>query len=74
MKYRFHPDADVELFEAVQYYEDVEPGLGQDFAVEVYSAVERALAYPRAWTILEGEVRRSLVRRFPLCCFVFRGE
>jgi len=62
MNFHFHPDAEAELSEAIQYYEDVELGLGQDFAVEVYSAVQRAIDYPRAWMVLEGEVRRSLVR------------
>lgn len=65
MSLRFHPAAEAEFSNAIQYYEDVEPGLGQDFAVEVYSAVQRAVAYPRVWVILEGEVRRALVRRFP---------
>lgn len=65
MSFHFHPDAEAELSEAIQYYENVEPGLGQDFAVEVYSAVQRAITYPNAWMVLEGEVRRSLVRRFP---------
>jgi len=65
VSFRFHPDAAAELAEAIQYYEDVEPGLGQDFAVEVYSAIQRATAYPHAWAILEGDIRRSLVRRFP---------
>lgn len=65
MSFRLHPDAEEELSEAIRCYEDVEPGLGQDFAVEIYSAVQRAVANPRAWTVLDGEVRRSLVRRFP---------
>lgn len=65
MGFRFHPAAEAEFSDAIGYYEDVDPGLGQDFAVEVYSAVERAVAYPRAWATLEGEVRRVLVRRFP---------
>ena len=65
MNFRFHPAAEAEFSDAIQYYEDAEPGLGQDFAVEVYSAVQRAVAYPRVWVVLEGEVRRSLVRRFP---------
>ncbi|MEX0950835.1 MAG: type II toxin-antitoxin system RelE/ParE family toxin, partial [Gammaproteobacteria bacterium] len=34
MSFRFHPDAEAELSEAIQYYENVESGLGQDFAVE----------------------------------------
>ena len=65
MSFRFHPAAEEEFSAAIRYYEDVESGLGQDFAVEVYSAVQRAVAYPQAWTALEGEIRRSLVRRFP---------
>lgn len=65
MSFHFHLDAESEFSEAIQYYEDVEPGRGQDFAIEVYSSVQRAIAYPRVWMVLEGRVRRSLVRRFP---------
>ena len=65
MIFNFHPDAEAELSEAIEYYENVEPGLGQDFAFEVNLAIQRAIAYPRAWVVLEGEIRRSLVRRFP---------
>jgi len=65
MSFRFHPDAETELFEAIQYCEDLEPGLGLSLAVEVSSAVQRIIAYPHAWMVLEGDVRRALVRRFP---------
>jgi len=44
MSIHFHPDAEAEFSAAIQYYENVEPGLGKDFAVEVYLAVQRALA------------------------------
>lgn len=65
MSFRFHPEAATELSEAVQYYEDVDQGLGQDFAGEALSAIQRAVTHPRAWTVLDDEVRRSLIRRFP---------
>ena len=65
MCFSFHPDAEKEFNEAVEYYEDIEPGLGYDFALEVYSAINRAINFPKAWGILEGGVRRSLVKRFP---------
>ena len=39
--------------------------MGYDFAVEVYSAIERTMAYAKAWPIVEEDIRRSLVRRFP---------
>jgi len=65
MRFSFHPDAEKEFNEAVQYYENIEPELGYDFALEVYSAISRAINFPKAWGVLEGDVRRSLVRRFP---------
>jgi hypothetical protein len=49
----------------IYYYEDIEPGLGYDFAFEVHSTLKRSVELPKAWTVLEGEIRRSLVRRFP---------
>ena len=61
----FHPEAEQEFLRAIDYYQDRKQGLGRDFAVEVYSAIERAMAHPRAWPILEGEVRRCQTRRFP---------
>ncbi len=65
MRFSFHPNAEKEFNEAIDYYEDIEPGLGYDFAIEVHSAISRAIDFPRAWSILEGDIRRSLVRRFP---------
>lgn len=35
MSVRFHPEAEAELAESTEYYEDIEPGLGWDFALEV---------------------------------------
>ncbi len=65
MSFSFHPEAEEEFNKAVEYYEEVEPGLGYDFALEVYSTVHRSVEFPRAWSVIEGEIRRSLVRRFP---------
>lgn len=65
VRYAFHPEAETEFVRAVEYYEEREEGLGLDFAVEIHSAIERILAHPKAWPILEDDIRRSLVRRFP---------
>lgn len=65
MSFSFHPEAEIELNEAIDYYENIEPGLGYDFALEVHSAVKRSIAFPKAWPEMEDEVRRSLVQRFP---------
>ena len=61
----FHPEAETEFNEAISYYDAIEVELGDDFTGEVYSAIERIVAFPKAWPVLEGDIRRSLVRRFP---------
>jgi hypothetical protein len=34
MKFIFHPEAKAEFLAAIDYYEECEPGLGADFAIE----------------------------------------
>jgi hypothetical protein len=63
--YSFHPEAEAEFVQAIDYYEACEAGLGYDFAIEVCAAIERTVAHPKAWPIIEEDMRRSLVRRFP---------
>jgi plasmid stabilization system protein ParE len=65
MTYAFHYEASAEFEGAVAYYEERGPGLGLDLALEVEAAIQNILALPKAWPILEGEIRRCLVRRFP---------
>ncbi len=65
MSYSFHPDAEAELSEAIEWYESRESGLGLDFATEVYAAIQRALAFPHAGQEMGGDIRRVLLHRFP---------
>ena len=65
MSFSFHPEAETEFNKAIEYYEGIDPGLGYDFSIEVYAASQRAVAFPKAWPVIEVEIRRSLVRRFP---------
>ncbi len=65
MSFSFHPDAEEEFNKAIDYYENIEPGLGYEFALEVHSTIQRSIEYPKAWAVLDGEIRRSLVKRFP---------
>jgi len=48
MSYVFHPEAEVEFNEAIEWYESRELGLGLDFAAQVHAAVQRARAFPLA--------------------------
>lgn len=65
MKFYFHPDAKEELDGAVTYYEQCQPGLGLEFAEEVYATIARIIEYPNAWSTLSKNSRRCLVNRFP---------
>ena len=65
MTYSFHPKAEIEFYESINYYEECEKGLGYDFSVEVYSAIQKILDYPLVWPILSGDIRRCFTNRFP---------
>lgn len=65
MTFSFHPEAYEELSGAVSHYEECQTGLGCDFSIEVYSAIGNILLYPEAWPILEGDIHRYLINRFP---------
>jgi len=65
MTFSFHPEAEAEPSEAIEYYENREPGLGYDFSIEVFAAIQNIILYPTAWPVLEGEARRCLINRFP---------
>ena len=65
MKVNFHPDAADEYEEAVAYYEDCQSGLGKQLSQEIDACIKLILAFPHAWAVLDGEIRRILTRRFP---------
>jgi len=65
MTFSFHPEAEREFCEAIEYYEECEPGLGCDFFLEVRSTIRNITDYPEAWPLQEGDVRRCLTNRFP---------
>lgn len=65
MKYSFHPSAGMEFNEAVDYYESCHSGLGTEFMDEVYSAIQRIIRFPEAWSPMSKNTRRCLTRRFP---------
>jgi plasmid stabilization system protein ParE len=65
MKYFYHPAAEAEFYDAIEYYESCAAGLGYDFSIEVHSTIERILLYPKAWPILVNDIRRCQTNRFP---------
>jgi len=65
MTFSFHPEAEKEFENALEYYEACERGRGEEFYLEVHAAIDRILSFPQTWPVLAGEVRRCLVHRFP---------
>jgi plasmid stabilization system protein ParE len=57
--------AQSEFDDAIDYYDEQQPGLGSEFAEEVGDALERINHYPEAWSPLSPRVRRCVINRFP---------
>lgn len=53
-----------ELDDAVVYYNQQQPGLGNAFLAETVAAIDRIRRFPRGWHPLGPELRRCLLRRF----------
>lgn len=74
MNVSFHPEAEEEFEAAIEYYENKEVGLGYDFAIEIYEAIKRCVAFPKAWPAIDAGIRRSLARRFPFGVLYSEGH
>ncbi len=58
-------EAKLELFDAIEYYEEKCQGLGLDFEKEIKSAIEIIRRLPECCALRKDETRRYLVNRFP---------
>lgn len=65
MKIKFLQEAQFELDEAVDFYNQELPGLGDRFLQEVLNAIERIVQFPNAWHPLSANTRRCQTRVFP---------
>jgi toxin ParE2 len=60
-----HPEADQELEAAALWYEQRQPGLGDDFLDEFEHTLHRILAEPERWRLIRGQNRKLNFYRFP---------
>ena len=63
--YAFHPEALAEYEAAALYYAERDPMLGRLFVAAVEDTIDRVLASPTRWRVLDEDVRRCLTRVFP---------
>jgi plasmid stabilization system protein ParE len=62
---RFLEIAEVELDQAIRWYDSQSPELGDAFLNEVLAAADRIVRYPDAWQPLGEDIRRYRLSRFP---------
>jgi toxin ParE2 len=65
MRIRFLEIAQIELDEAIEYYNHETPRLGEEFLAEVLNALDRIGRFPEAWHPCSKRTRRCQSRRFP---------
>ena len=65
----FTPGATDDVAEAYAWYEEREPGLGEDFLRCVEACLLLALRNPRLFPCALDDFRRALIRRFPFEIF-----
>ena len=61
----FHPEAQAEMRESIDFYEVRLEGLGLRFLAAVEETTKRIVAYPEAGAPLAGEFRKRIVQGFP---------
>ena len=65
MSIRLLEPAQAELDEAIAWYAEQAPGLGDAFLIEVLKTLRLVEQFPQAWHPLTSEIRRCRLRRFP---------
>jgi hypothetical protein len=66
----FTPKAADDVAEAYGWYEEREPGFGEDFLRCVEACLMLVLRNPRVFPIALDDFRRALIRRFPFEIFL----
>jgi len=69
VKARFTSVAELELKEAMEFYEAAQSGLGAEFLAEVEATTRLIEAHPQAWMALSQRTRRCRTHRFPYGLF-----
>ena len=65
MTVRLLVPAQAELEEAMEWYAEKAPGLGDAFLIETLKALQLIEQLPHAWHPLTPHIRRCRLRRFP---------
>lgn len=73
MRLIYHPEAEAELVDAAEYYEQRLNGLGAQFLDVVEAALDVVLSDPLRHASCGQGIRRYLLRRFPYALYYRAG-
>ena len=62
---RFHPDAEIEFFEAALWYSNQMENLDEEFVDAVDRGIERIQSNPRQFPIIFDNFRKLVIKKFP---------
>jgi plasmid stabilization system protein ParE len=65
----FRPEAEDEVLEAFEWYENRRAGLGKEFAQAVDEIISRIIENPLAYQRAYKETRRAVLSRFPFAVY-----
>jgi len=69
MRVEYHPAVEQELRQIMEYYEECSIGLGREFIVDFERQILRIAANSKLGMVLENDIRRALMQRFPFCIY-----
>jgi toxin ParE1/3/4 len=69
MRIIYHPEAEAELVATTQFYEGRVAKLGTEFLIAAERAIQTIQDAPERWPIMEADVRRYLMPRFPFSIY-----
>ena len=68
------PEAQFDIDAAILSYEAARSGLGDRFLAELDNVFDRIREHPQQFPIIEHEVRRALLRRYPYAVYFLESE
>jgi hypothetical protein len=61
----FHPKAEKEYLESVEWYENALVGLGEAFVDEIEKSISRISKNPHLFPLIKFQFRQVVVKKFP---------
>jgi toxin ParE1/3/4 len=68
------PEAEADIEESFNWYEDKCPGLGHEFRNALRSTISQMRSNPQLFPVIHRQVRRAIVKRFPHAFFFFVAD